>query len=307
MKLINGKLINGNDFFFTQKKSYYPVIFVVFINLLTACSSTQFFYTFVDKFIQDEVEYFIDLNEKDKVLLSQQISEMVSWHRTSMLPRYAIYLDEIAKTLEETYDEKVLVNTTLAKGRLLIEETVLGLTPYASKFLIRHQTPKDIEFIKKKMKKRKEERMEEFLQSNETLYEDRVDRLTSNFKRFFGTLNDEQVIHLKAHAQATLGDAKTRFENRTMRQKIFVKFLQTQPQESELTFYLNKLLLRGHLLTNPSYEAFSEGSLMRFETLLVKMIANSSIDQRKVLIRKLRDYSNDFKNLFLKNHNYKID
>ena len=50
--------------------------------------------------------------------------------------------------------------------------------------------------------------MEEFLQSNETLYEDRVDRLTSNFKRFFGTLNDEQVIHLKAHAQATLGDAK---------------------------------------------------------------------------------------------------
>ena len=280
---------------FLHRKSYYPVIFVVFINLLTACSSTQFFYTFVDKFIQDEVEYFIDLNEKDKVLLSQQISEMVSWHRTSIFPRYAIYLDEIAKTLEETYDEKVLVNTTLAKGRLLIEETVLGLTPYASKFLIRHQTPKDIEFIKKKMKKRKEERMEEFLQSNETLYEDRVDRLTSNFERFFGTLNDEQVILLKAHAQATLGDAKTRFENRTMRQKIFIKFLQTEPKESELTAYLNKLLLRGHLLTNPSYEAFSEGSLMRFETLLVKMIANSSIDQRKVLIRKLRDYSNDFK------------
>ena len=68
-----------------------------FINLLTACSSTQFFYTFANKFIQDEVEYFIDLNEKDKVLLSQQISEMVSWHRTSILPSYAIYLDEIAK------------------------------------------------------------------------------------------------------------------------------------------------------------------------------------------------------------------
>ena len=99
---------------------------------------------------------------------------------------------------------------------------------------------------------------------------------------------------------------KTRFENRTMRQKVFLNFY-TQPKESELTFYLNKLLLRGHLINNPSYEAFSEGSLMRFETLLVKMIANSSIDQRKVLIRKLRDYSNDFKEMFLKNHNYKID
>ena len=111
------------------------------------------------------------------------------------------------------------------------------------------------------MEKRQEERLEEFSQSNETRYEDRVDRLTSNFERFFGTLNDEQVILLKAHAQATLGDGVTRFENRTMRQKIFIKFLYTEPKESELTAYLNKLLLRGHLLTNPSYEAFSEVSL----------------------------------------------
>ena len=122
---------------FLHRNTYYAVIFVVFINLLTACSSTQFFYTFVNKFIQDEVEYFIDLNDEDKVLLSQQISEMVSYHRTSILPSYAIYLDEIAKNLDEVHDEKVLVNTTLTKGRSLIEQTVLGLTPYASKFLIR--------------------------------------------------------------------------------------------------------------------------------------------------------------------------
>ena len=48
---------------------------------------------------------------------------------------------KLRKNLEEVYDEKVLVNTTLAKGRLLIEETVLGLTPYASKFLIKLITP----------------------------------------------------------------------------------------------------------------------------------------------------------------------
>ena len=281
--------------FFLHRNTYYAAFFLMFLNILTACSSTQFIYTFVDRYIQDEIEYFIDLKKEDKVLLSQKVSEMVSWHRKSMLPSYANYLDEIAKKLEEVYDEKILVNMALAKGRLLIEQTVLGLTPYASKFLVRYQTSEDIKFIEKKMEKRRQERLEEFSKTNETRYEDRVDRLTSNFERFFGTLNDEQLILLKAHAQATLGDAKTRFENRTMRQKIFVKFLQTQPKESELTFYLNKLLLRGHLLTNPSYEAFSEGSLMRFETLLVKMIANSSIDQRKVMIRKLRDYANDFK------------
>ena len=281
--------------FFLHRNTYYAAFFLVFSNILSACSSTQFIYTFVDRYIQDEIEYFIDLNEEDKVLLSQKVSEMVSWHRTSMLPSYANYLDEIAKKLEEVYDEKVLVNMALAKGRLLIEQTVHGLTPYASKFLVRYQTSEDIKFIEKKMKKRRQERLEEFSKSNETRYEDRVDRLTSNFERFFGTLSDEQLILLKAHAQATLDDEITRFENRTMRQKIFIEFLYTQPKESELTSYLNKLLLRGHLLTNPSYEAFSEVSLERFETLLVNMISNSSTDQRKIMIRKLRSYANDFK------------
>ena len=281
--------------FFLHRNTYYAAFFLVFSNILSACSSTQFIYTFVDRYIQDEIEYFIDLKKEDKVLLSQKVSEMVSWHRTSMLPSYANYLDEIAKKLEEVNDEKVLVNIALAKGRLLIEQTVLGLTPYASKFLVRYQTSEDIKFIEKKMKKRRKERLEEFSKSNETRYEDRVDRLTSNFERFFGTLSDEQLILLKAHAKATLDDEITRFENRTMRQKIFIKFLYTQPKESELTSYLNKLLLRGHLLTNPSYEAFSEVSLERFETLLVNMISNSSTDQRKIMIRKLRSYANDFK------------
>ena len=281
--------------FFFHRNTYYAAFFLVFSNILSACSSTQFIYTFVDRYIQDEIEYFIDLNEEDKVLLSQKVSEMVSWHRTSMLPSYANYLDEIAKRLEEVDDEKVLVNMALAKGRLLIEQTVLGLTPYASKFLVRYQTSEDIKFIEKKMKKRRKERLEEFSKSNETRYEDRVDRLTSNFERFFGTLSDEQLILLKAHAKATLDDEITRFENRTMRQKIFIKFLYTQPKESELTSYLNKLLIRGHLLTNPSYEAFSEVSLKRFETLLVKMISNSTSNQRKIMIRKLRSYANDFK------------
>ena len=36
-------------------------------------------------------------------------------YRTSMLPSYANYLDEIAEKLEEVYDEKVLVNIASSK------------------------------------------------------------------------------------------------------------------------------------------------------------------------------------------------
>ena len=85
------------------------------------------------------------------------------------------------------------------------------------------------------------------------------------------------------YARETLNDSRVRLHNRTLRQKVFIKFLKTQPTEVELTNYLNKLLLEGHMITNPSYETFSEISVKKFHTLLVNMLAKSSIIQREQL------------------------
>jgi hypothetical protein len=85
-----------------------------------------------------------------------------------------------------------------------------------------------------------------------------------------------------------------RLHNRTLRQKAFIRFLRTQPTEVDLTNYLNTLMLKGHIITNPSYQAFSEKSLKRFHSLLVNLLATSSIIQRKTIIYKLRNYAKDF-------------
>lgn len=279
---------------FLYRHIYNAAILVLLIGLLTACSSTRLIYTFMEKFIQDEITYFIDLDEEEEILLSQQVSEMVAWHRISMLPSYAVYLTNIADKLEVGEYVATDITNALANGRSLIEKTVTGLTPYASKFLIRHQTIEAIEFIEKRMRLRRQERLEKLSESEEILYEDRLERLMLNFGRFLGDLTDAQVMLLEVHARVTLGEPMTRLQNRTLRQKVLIKFLGTQPTESELTTYLNKLLLRGHVITNPSYEAFSENSLKRFRLLLVNMLAISSIKQRETIIRKLRDYAEDF-------------
>ena len=125
---------------FLHQHIYHAVILVVLIALLTACSSTRLIYTFMDKFIQDEITYFLDLDEEEEVLLSQQVSEMIAWHRTSILPSYATYLNNMAEKLEVGQYGVTDVAESIKDGRFLIEETVIGLTPYASKFLIQHQT-----------------------------------------------------------------------------------------------------------------------------------------------------------------------
>ena len=280
---------------FLRRYIYKTAILVVITILLTACSSTRFIYSFIDDFIQDEITYFLDLNEKEELLLSQQVSEMVNWHRTSMLPRYATYLINVADKIEKKEYESADINKLLENARFLIEQTISGLIPYASKFLINYLTNEDIEFMEKRMLTRQQERITELSKSEDILYKERLKRLTLNFERFFGELNDSQKTLLETHTSQTLGESRVRLHNRTLRQKVFIRFLKTQPTETVLIAFTEKLLIRGHLIINPSYEDFSATSLKRFEILLVNMLSVSSEVQLKTIIDNLRAYASDFK------------
>ncbi len=94
---------------------------------------------------------------------------MVNWHRTSILPKYADYLNNIADKLENDEYSANDINKLLDEGRFLIEETVIGLVPYASKFLINHQTSESIDFMEKRMLNRRQERIIE-LSKSEDIY-----------------------------------------------------------------------------------------------------------------------------------------
>ena len=279
---------------FFRRQVYHFLSLFFFIILVTACSSTRLIYSFTDKFIKDEINYFLYLDEEEKLIMNQQVSEMVNWHRTSMMPSYASYLDDIADTLEVGQYDANKITIIIDEGRTLIEDTIVGLTPYASRFLIRIKNDEAIEFMKNKMLMRQQERIIKLSGAKEIRYEDRLDKLTSNFKRFFGDLTDAQIEILETHSHETLNDSRIRLHNRTLRQKAFVRFLKTQPNEEELNAYLNKLLIRGHEIINPNYQDFSEASLSRFKMLLINMLAISTDKQRNVMIGKLRSYAEEF-------------
>ena len=267
---------------------------MVFMIFLTTCSSTRFVYVFTEEYIKNEVAYFFDLDNEERMLLRRHVSEMVDWHRTYMLPDYSRYLIDLVDMLEVGHYDRAYISKALEDGRYLLEKTVNGLTPYASKFLINYQTFEDIEFMEKRMMKRAHDHLAKLSKPNNILYEKRLDRLISNFERFFGAISNEQVILLKKHARASLGDSLVRLQNRKLRQRVFIIFFRSQPNESELTNYLNTLLINGHVLVNPPYKDFSESTTDRFRDLLVNMIAISSESQREAIISKLREYAEEF-------------
>lgn len=274
---------------------YKATIILLLIILFSACSSTRFLYTFLEEFIKDEISFFFNLDKDERIFMNQQVSDMVYWHRSSMLPKYSDYLNNIAEKMEiGKYDDIDIINA-LTEGRYLIEETVISLTPYVSKFLIQHQSLEAIEFMEKQMSVRNQESLTKLSETEDILLEERIERLILNFERFLGDISDAQVTLLRDYALATLGDSKIRLSIRTQRQKVFLAFIRTQPTEAELTAHLNKLLLSNYAINNPDDKGFSEASVSRFRELVIKILSISSTSQIETIINKLRDYAEDFK------------
>ena len=61
-----------------SRKFFRLWIFVIIISCISACSSTRLIYTLAKEFIQDEITYFTNLNEEDRVLMNQKVSEMIT-------------------------------------------------------------------------------------------------------------------------------------------------------------------------------------------------------------------------------------
>ena len=283
--------------FYCKSIYSYIIKFLIFLFLIfcfTNCSNTRLAYNLAEEFIKKEVNYFINVDDKEEIILKKQILQMVAWHRSSMLPVYADYLTNLADEIQLNSDNSMYVLKAIDDAQFLIEETVIGLTPYVSGYLHRHQTINDIKFIKKKMQIRRKERLKELSENNNVLYKKRVKKIKSNFERFFGDLTDAQLKLIQEYSRVTLQDSKVRLKNRTMKQNAFIQFLTTQPNEKELTNFLNKLLLRGHEIVNPDYQTFSEIWLDRFGKFLESMLTISSKKQQEKISTKLRNYAKDF-------------
>ena len=59
---------------FSKRQVYHSLSLLFFVILVTACSEgTRLIYSFTDKFIKDEINYFLDLDEEEKLLMNQQV------------------------------------------------------------------------------------------------------------------------------------------------------------------------------------------------------------------------------------------
>ena len=260
---------------------------------LTCCSSIKLIYSLVDDFIEREVYFFLKLDEEGEAFLKDQVDELMAWHNTAMLPRYAAYLRHQADQLDNGVFDAVAIAQSWAEGRALLRDAVAGAARYAAGVLVRHTNSKNIDYIRQRMLVRRKEKQEKLLRPKVERIEERVERLLNSFDRFMGNLYDAQQDLLRQHAVSTVDDAGKLLDNHSQRQSAFLTFLAGSSDEREIASFIEGILLRSHEFVDPGYLKFSNARMNRFARLLVDILAASTQRQRMLPATTLRNYAQD--------------
>jgi hypothetical protein len=264
---------------------------------LSACSTMKIFYNLADELIAREIAFHLELDEEGEERAGRVVEDLVAWHRTRMLPLYAAYLRDLAAVAAAGEPDRSAVNRLMGEGSRIWQLTVRGATPHLAPLLVRHSTPAKREFLRQRLAERQTEHLARLEKPRDERIRQRASRVTRNFERFIGDLDDPQREIIEQYVASTMNDDARRLANRELRNRAFISFLAARPRATEIAGFLDRLVLRSHEIVDPDYESFAGARFARFEELLFRILASLTPAQRAATAEKLRDHAEDFMEL----------
>ena len=174
---------------------------VVFALLLTACSSTTFFYNRLDALLPWYVERFVDLERDQRAQLDQLLETFLIKHRREELPSYVAILDQALSTLEGPVTRaqvaEIYREGERAAARLQQKSLTWMLVMGAE------LSDAQIHAFIAELNERQQDYREEYLSRDDQAYRREIARSLVSFgKRYLGRLEQAQRTHLGEAAES---------------------------------------------------------------------------------------------------------
>jgi hypothetical protein len=266
-------------------------LIVIAILFVAGCSRISLLYGYAETALTDEADFFLDLDDADEVLVSRSIDVFLAWHSAEMLPRYARFMTAQAAIVDTDTVDGDTAAAAVVTLRQLLDDLVKGAAPHVAAVLATQMLPDKLRYFEARMAERLDERREELAEPAEERLQARIERVTENFERLTGDLNDDQVAMIRDYAAEAIGGSALWLSTREKRERAFVAFLASQPDEARISAFMYKIVMRGHEIVDPSYEAISEKRWRRFQGLLAAIMTSLTPEQRAEVSTTLRGYA----------------
>ena len=272
------------------------VLWLLFAVLISSGCSVRTAYNNLDRLARWQVSDYVDFDERQSAYFDAELERLLHWHRTTELPRYAAWLDALAKAAAEERLEPVLdgvVRDAIAAAELL-ERNAMPMTIELMLSLSDEQVAR----LPAKLARANEDFMEDEADLTpaqaQAEWLDNMERAT---KRFMGPLTDAQRDYLRAQSLRYQPEQRLWVAYRVRWQAELLAALDQRRDVETFVRRYRQLITTRESFHGPEFAAVSKANegLRRDVTLGLLTRANDA--QRRRLVETMQDFAADFRAL----------
>lgn len=268
--------------------------------LLAACSSVKLAYNNAPLLLQYQMDSYLDLNDEQEALLSEELKQFQAWHRKDELPVYAQTLRQWAAKLDEA---RVFTATELLEKQQQFEQALLIVaerSAYRLAPLVLTLTERQRARLQENFDESNAEYAEENLNNPEAAASERRERFSERYEDWLGSLTKDQEQILSQWLAGQPSRAQLWGQERIERQRALLKLLadardlpSAEVAAVELHDYFQSL--SRYRVTDLQVDR--EARLQSLAELTASMLNSMTNEQRRHLKEKLLTYAADFEAL----------
>jgi len=264
--------------------------------VLAGCNRVGLAYRNLDVIIPWTLSDYLEMNAGQKSWFNDTLKEHLAWHCTTQLPGYLSWLDRLQQMVDTNQVTDAALQTRTAEAKQAIAESARAITPSAVELLqgLDDQQVQDMEqAFAKDLRKRQDEYLKPPLEQQ---IKERAERMNKRLDAWLGPLSASQQNRVTAWSIA-LGEQNQQWiGNRAHWQTLFIAAVKDR-HSSDFPQKIEQLLVNRESLWTPEYRQAYAQTEAAARSLIVDLMAESTVQQRQKLTQKIDKVRSDFKAL----------
>ena len=277
-------------------KALRALLAVLVISVSTSGCTTKLVYDFLDWGLYWELKDYVKFTRDQRLLVKDEISQLIDWHRSEELPQYADQLEKLSKELKSGITVEQL-EESYNNLRDSWQRIVIKTLPAAVDIISNLNDEQVNDFFEMLIEKEGDDAKKIEKGTNARTLKKREAYVSKKIVGVIGKLNEDQksliaqwALSMKPTKELSLAQA---IQWRTRMQTVLAERHNKQQLENNLMV----LFANPDQLRSASYRRVIEKNKRLIMQLLFDLNQTLTNQQRSKLVKKLQSYINDFRDL----------
>ena len=261
--------------------------------LLAGCNRVGLAYRNLDVIIPWTLNDYLDMNAGQKSWFNDTLKEHLAWHCTTQLPGYLDWLDRLQQMVDSHQVSDAALQAHALEAKQAIADVARQITPSAIE-LLRGLDEQQVREMDAALTKDLGKRQDEYLKPPlEQQIKERSERMSKRLDAWLGPLSASQQERVLAWSTALGAQNQQWIGNRAHWQAQFIAAV-NQRASSDFPRKMEQLLVDRESLWTADYRQAYAQTEAAARSLLVDVMAESTVQQRQKLVQRIAKVRSDF-------------